>query len=61
MKYTWLLFDADGTLFDFDKSQDQAIKKTIVSLGLPFKDSYYKTYFYINKKIWQMLEKKQIN
>jgi len=61
MKYKWLLFDADGTLFDFDKSQDKALKNTFTAIGLPFKDSFYATYFMINKKIWQMLEKKQIN
>lgn len=61
MKYKWLFFDADGTLFNFDKSQDHAIKETIITLGLPFKDSYYQTYFTINKKIWQMLEKNQIS
>ncbi len=27
--YTWLLFDADGTVFDYDKSEEYALKKTL--------------------------------
>ncbi len=29
MKYKWLLFDADGTLFDFEKAELFALKKTL--------------------------------
>ena len=35
-KYSWLLFDADGTLFDYESAEETAITKTFVQLGYEF-------------------------
>ena len=40
MKYTWLLFDADDTLFDFAKAESNALQWTLEQLGLPFQADY---------------------
>jgi len=33
MAYTWFLFDADGTLFDYDKSEPVALANTFTQFG----------------------------
>jgi len=58
--YTWLLFDADGTLFDYNRAEAAALKNTFQSLKLPFEDGYLDIYQRINKQLWQALEQHQI-
>ncbi len=60
MKYSWLFFDADGTLFDFDAAQENAIEKTFSVLNIPFDDAFHKTYYRINREIWARFEKGEI-
>jgi 2-haloacid dehalogenase len=59
-KYSWLFFDADGTLFDFDAAQENAIEKTFASLNVTFNQSYHAIYSEINGKIWAQFERKEI-
>jgi 2-haloacid dehalogenase len=58
--YPWLWFDADGTLFDYDKAEATALKHAFDSLHLPFEDSYLDAYREINAKLWQALERQEI-
>jgi 2-haloacid dehalogenase len=58
--YHWLLFDADGTLFDYDRAEAIALEKTFQHVGAPFEQSYLNEYQQINRQIWQALEQKQI-
>ena len=60
MKYTWLFFDADGTLFDFDSAQESAIETTFSTLDILFDEAFHKIYYKINKEIWDRFEKKEI-
>jgi len=60
MKYSWLFFDADGTLFDFDAAQENAIEMTFSGLKIPFNDSFHKIYYDINREIWARFERKEI-
>lgn len=60
MKYEWLLFDADGTLFDFEKAQEQALVNTFKHLRLNFKKHYYQSYHDINLVLWQRYERGEI-
>ena len=59
-KYDWLFFDADGTLFDFEKAQQQALENTFRHLRLNFKHSYHKSYHEININLWQRFERGEI-
>lgn len=34
--YGWLLFDADGTLFDFDRAERAAIEQALARIGVTF-------------------------
>ena len=58
--YPWLWFDADGTLFDYNRAEATALKNTFHSLTLPFEDDYLGVYRQINYKLWQALEQQEI-
>jgi len=58
--YPWLLFDADGTLFDYNLAEATALKKAFTLLSLTFADGYLDTYRKINRGLWQALEKREI-
>jgi YjjG family noncanonical pyrimidine nucleotidase len=60
MKYNWLLFDADGTLFDYDRTEWAALQDTFESLGLPYQARYASVYRQINADIWLDFEKGRI-
>lgn len=56
-KYTYLLFDADGTLFDFEKTERHAFIDTMERFGIPFSEENLEMYKNINISYWKMLEK----
>lgn len=56
MRYKWLLFDADGTLFDFDRAEASALCKTLEQFGVPFTPERLTTYQRINNQLWRALE-----
>jgi YjjG family noncanonical pyrimidine nucleotidase len=61
MKYKWLLFDADGTLFDYDKAEENALKNSFAQIGCPFEQHYLNEYIQINREIWLDFEKGKID
>jgi YjjG family noncanonical pyrimidine nucleotidase len=60
MKYKWLLFDADGTLFDYDRAEGAALKDTFELLGLPYDARYAAVYRQINADIWLDFEEGRV-
>lgn len=57
MKYDVILFDADQTLFDFEKSEKFALEKTIEKLGFTYNEQdHLRIYHEVNKKIWKEFE-----
>lgn len=58
--YPWLWFDADNTLFDYDRAEATALRQSFDALGLPFEDSYLELYRDINQELWQALERHEI-
>jgi YjjG family noncanonical pyrimidine nucleotidase len=55
-RYEWLLFDADGTLFDYDFAESTALANTFQQLGIPFMPEYTEIYRAINGEIWREFE-----
>ncbi len=55
--YQWLLFDADGTLFDYDLAETQALEDTFAELDLPFDERTHSAYRRVNGSLWEDLEK----
>ena len=60
MKYTWLLFDADDTLFDFLRAETNALKWTLEQAGLPFQPEFTGLYSRFNQQVWQEFERGKI-
>jgi len=56
MHYKWLLFDADGTLFDYDKAETSALAKTFAWAGIEFDQSYLPIYRRLNSDLWRQFE-----
>ena len=59
--YPWLWFDADGTLFDYERAEGLALNNTFGSLDLYFEDGYLDIYQRINQGLWRALEKQEIS
>ena len=60
MKYKWLLFDLDGTLFDYDKGEEVAFIKTFDDFSINYKSEFLSIYDSINKVLWKKFEQGHI-
>jgi len=56
MQYDWILFDADGTLFDYDRAEALALERTFGQLVMPFQPVYVAAYRQVNAAIWREFE-----
>jgi putative hydrolase of the HAD superfamily len=54
--YQWLLFDADGTLFDFERAESLALRHAFERTGISYDPAYLDTYKKINQALWNMVE-----
>jgi 2-haloacid dehalogenase len=59
-RYQWLLFDADGTLFDYDKAERAALNQTFQSIGIAFDPGYLAAYRRIDQALWRELEQGKV-
>jgi YjjG family noncanonical pyrimidine nucleotidase len=59
-QYQWLLFDADGTLFDYDKAESAALRQTFGLVGVAFDRDHLAAYRRINQALWQAVEKGEV-
>ncbi|NMB07842.1 MAG: noncanonical pyrimidine nucleotidase, YjjG family, partial [Tissierellia bacterium] len=61
MNYEVLIFDADDTLFDFRKSEEYAIKNTMIDFNIEYKrEKHLNMYRNINDALWKKYEKGNI-
>lgn len=60
MKYTWILFDADDTLFDFGRSARHALALTLAFFDIKSQPAYFTIYEQINHEVWSALERREI-
>lgn len=57
MKYEIIIFDADETLFDFNKSEREAFKNTMLEYDIEYDEDYHlNIYKEINSKLWKEIE-----
>ena len=59
-RYRILLFDADNTLFDFDRCEEEAFRRTAQRKGLPGGKDLYERYSAINAALWKQYERGKI-
>ena len=55
-KYKTLLLDADGTLFDYDKTERNALRDTLQLYGFEFSEKALRQYRQINGELWRQVE-----
>lgn len=55
-KYTTILFDADGTLLDFDLAEEMALKKTFAAHHFLLDTAITNRYQQINNQLWSDFE-----
>lgn len=60
-KYSFLLFDADNTLLDFDENERTSLTDTFRVFGIPFDEDTIRLYHGINLMYWKMLSEKKIS
>lgn len=60
LKYRWILFDADGTLFDFHRAAHQALIESCQQVLDRFEPEFEPIYEQINLAIWREFEAGQI-
>lgn len=60
MRYPWILFDADDTLFDFRRSARFAFSRTLEYFEIQDEGSHWEVYEYFNKETWTAFERQEI-
>ncbi len=56
-RYDIILFDADGTLYDFNSSEANAVTEVLAAVGLPTDSGTISLYHDINDAEWHALER----
>jgi YjjG family noncanonical pyrimidine nucleotidase len=59
-RYQTLLFDADGTLFDYERAEAESLQQTFVQYGVTWQPEFLPLYRQINAEIWALLEQGRI-
>lgn len=60
MRYDTVLFDADGTLLDFHRSEREAVREALLMSGIDADGEQIRVYSEINDGLWKMLERGEI-
>ncbi len=60
MRYSWILFDADGTLFDYPRAEEAALEAACAASGIEYQPALIELYRQVNHRIWQLFERGEI-
>ena len=61
MKYTYLLFDADDTLFDFPQTSLHAFDAMCRANDIPNTPEHYQLYYSINEELWLAFDRGEVS
>ena len=60
-RYDVILFDADNTLFDFDRAEAEALRATLARYGLPVTARSVAAYLAINRELWARFDRGEVS
>ena len=60
-RYSWLLFDADGTILDYNAAETHSLKSAAANFGIDVTPEILSLYREINSALWADLEKGKIS
>lgn len=60
-KYRTILLDADGTIFDFDACEREALRLALVKNGYMYNEDILRLYSGINLALWKRYEKGEVD
>lgn len=60
MRYDVILWDADDTLLDFQRSEASALERAFAEFGLPLTEEIRRGYLEINHGLWKALERGEV-
>ena len=60
MNYPYLLFDADNTLFDFDKANRTAFSAVCTEHDIPDTEENFRTYEQCNARMWAAFDRGEV-
>ena len=60
-RYDVILFDADNTLFDFDRAEEEALRATLARYGLPVTARSVAAYLAINRELWARFDRGEVS
>ena len=60
-RYRWLIFDADGTLFDFHLGETTALQQTTRKHGIAYSSHLHEIYSAISAELWRQFELGEIS
>lgn len=58
--YTWLLFDLDGTLLDYDAAEAAALKAALEESDVTLNDELADIYRRVNRSLWRQFERGEV-
>jgi len=61
VRYDLVLFDADNTLFDYDRAEAFSLRNTLERFGVEHRPEHLRIYRTINKAVWEDLEQGRID
>lgn len=59
-RYDYILFDADNTLFDFDRAEHLALRAVLEARGYPFTAETEALYLDINRALWARFDRGEV-
>ena len=60
MAYTFLLFDLDHTLLDFESAEETALTQMLEDMNFPYVKAFKDYYKPMNQGLWKDLEQKKL-
>ena len=59
-EFDFVLFDADNTLYDFDRAEHEALKSVLAAHGYPTDQATLEVYLAANRDLWARFDRGEV-